>query len=241
MITSFFNLIYPLRCSICGTKLEGRDKRRLCPTCWDKIEWNPPPFCQRCGRSLTKNHTTGICRGCRNVEYYFDRAWSACVYDGTLRECIHLFKYKRKISLLHTLVEVLTSFINRFKIEITKYDLLLPVPLHPAKQREREFNQAQLLTLELAKEFDIIVSSDNLYRKRFTRPMSELTKEEKFKNIEGAFKARFPHQFCQKDILLFDDLFTTGTTASECAKVLKEAGANRVDVLTLARAYKPNL
>lgn len=238
MITSFLNLIYPLRCSICGTKLESRDKRRLCPICWDNIEWNLPPFCQRCGRSLTEIPNQ-ICKGCQDTKYYFDRAWSAGVYDGALRECIHLFKYKRKLSLLHPLVEMLMSFIHRFKIELTKYDLLLPVPLHPAKQREREFNQAQLLALELAKKFNIIISSDNLCRIRFTRPMSELTKEEKFKNLEGAFRTRCPHQFQQKDILLFDDLFTTGTTVSECAKVLREAGANTVDVLTLARAYKP--
>lgn len=139
------------------------------------------------------------------------------------------------------MVEVLTSFINRFKIELAKYDFLLPVPLHPAKYREREFNQAQLLAWELAKEFDIIVSSDNLCRIRFTRPMSELTKEEKFKNLKDAFSSRAPYQFHKKDILLFDDLFTTGATVSECAKVLKEAGANRVDVLTLARAYRPLL
>ncbi len=114
-------------------------------------------------------------------------------------------------------------------------DLIVPVPLHSVKLREREFNQAELLARQIKAGFDISISSNNLKKVKFGPPQTALGRHERLSNPKGTFKARRPSSLRRRSILLVDDVFTTGSTADECSRVLLEAGARKVDVLTLAR------
>jgi ComF family protein len=120
--------------------------------------------------------------------------------------------------------------------QLTELDMVMPVPLHPARLRQRGFNQALLLAHQMCEKNDIPLLCDNLYRVRPTRPQVELTGEERLKNVAGAFALRRPDAVKDRSVMIIDDVFTTGATLNECAAVLKEAGAAQVVALTLARA-----
>jgi ComF family protein len=119
---------------------------------------------------------------------------------------------------------------------ISDIDIVMPVPLHRKRLRQRGFNQALLLSHGVSNAFKIPLSVDNLVRNRFTRPQVELSGEERIKNVEGAFAIRRPGEVEDKSVLLVDDVFTSGATMNECAAALKQSGAARVMALTLARA-----
>ncbi len=119
---------------------------------------------------------------------------------------------------------------------ISEIDVVMPVPLHRKRLRQRGFNQALLLSYGVGSAFEIPLSVDNLIRSRFTRPQVELSGEERIKNVAGAFAIRRPGEVDGKSVLIVDDVFTSGATMNECAAVLKEGGAARVTALTLARA-----
>jgi len=119
---------------------------------------------------------------------------------------------------------------------VSYIDCIIPVPLHVARLRQRGFNQALILAHELSRAFSLPLSFDNLKRVRPTRPQVELTGTERIKNVAGAFALRRPDELKDRGVLLIDDVFTTGATMNECARVLKDAGASRVTALTLARA-----
>jgi ComF family protein len=119
---------------------------------------------------------------------------------------------------------------------ISDIDIVMPVPLHPKRLRQRGFNQALLLSHGVSGAFDIFLCVDNLIRCRFTRPQVELSGVERIKNVAGAFTIRRPGEVADKSVLLVDDVFTSGATMNECAAALKQGGASRVTALTLARA-----
>ena len=129
------------------------------------------------------------------------------------------------------------AFIESYPLDMKQFDLLVPIPLHAARFRERGYNQSQLLCENIGKEFNIRQSYGNLLRKRATRNQALLGKKERWTNIQGAFTINNPSPFCDKSVLIVDDLCTTGTTVSEAARVLKESGAKNVDALTLAIAF----
>jgi ComF family protein len=162
----------------------------------------------------------------------FDQALSPGLFEGPLREAIHQFKYRPCRALGKPLGQWMTEHI-RLCADI---DIVLPVPLHTKRLRQRGFNQALLLAHQACEALQILLSYDNLVRVRPTRPQVELTGAERIKNVEGAFAVRRPSDVLDKRILLIDDVFTSGATMNECAFALKQAGAAQVTALTLARA-----
>lgn len=153
------------------------------------------------------------------------------VYEGNLLKAIHLFKYGGKINIARLLGRMLASYPLDFSI----YDLLIPVPLHIKRLKERGFNQAVLLSKEIKRAHSIPIEMFGLKRIRATRPQVLLKEKERMLNVKGAFAVKNPANIKGRKVLLIDDVFTTGATVNECAKVLKKAGAERIDVLTLAR------
>ena len=127
-------------------------------------------------------------------------------------------------------------FIQTHSLDIAQFDGILAVPLSSTRFRERGYNQAALLAEEIARHFQLPVSRDNLIRVRHTQNQARIAVKNRWTNLQGAFRIQHSFQFLEKSVLLVDDLFTTGTTVSEAARVLKEAGARRVDVLTVALA-----
>ncbi len=236
-ISGLKDIIYPKNCLICG-KNPGKNSadELVCLNCWAAIKKNTPPFCAVCGRSLdNKSLTKNVCRACLKRPMHFDRAFAPCVYEGPIINLIHEFKYNNKDYLASTLSSLILAFIEDYDIPIKSVDLLVPVPLHPARLREREFNQALLLGKKIASAYNIPVSTDNLIRRKFTQNQAELESEARLINVLGSFTVRKPELFENKDILLVDDVLTTGATCSEAAKALKNAGSRKVFVLTLAR------
>jgi len=230
---SLVDLIYPRNCFICHKYLSGNNKNNLiCQACWDKIEYNLPPFCNICGRRTLE--AEGFCKACSKREYGFDRAWSVVNYSGVIRQLIHLFKYQNQPSLARPLAGLMIGFFNTYHLERFKFDCLVAIPLSPARLREREYNQSELLAAELGRLVNLGEPLNILKRIKHTPFQSGLKENQRFANVQGAFEIRKKEKLTHKNILLVDDLLTTGATCSEAAGILKQAGASQIHVLTLA-------
>lgn len=228
----FIDLIYPKTCLACGKKiinvsLDGF----VCIECLAKIKINRPPFCRVCGRNIAGK---SICANCFKKSFNFDRAFSCCLYEGVLRDLIRAFKYKNKDYLGAALSKPMIEFIKKYNLPMNSIDSIIAVPLSKAKGREREYNHAFILGSYLAKEFNKNILANALIRHKNTRSQTEFKDEERFLNVQGAFSIINSAGIKGKNILLVDDVLTTGATCSEASKVLKNAGANKVYVLTLA-------
>ena len=230
------DLIYPNCCLACKNRIDPAEARDLvCLRCWEKIERNLPPFCASCGRRLDKvSRAKNICSSCLKFKFHFDRAFSPCAYTGTMKKLIHEFKYSGRDYLGEPLGGLMNKFIKDYRLPIEYLDFIIPVPLHKIRMREREFNQAQILSEQVAKEFNKKVLPDVLVRSRPTRTQTELTFEERRKNVEKSFTVKDPGLIKDANLLLIDDVLTTGATSSEAAKVLKDSGARIIFVMTLA-------
>jgi ComF family protein len=231
------DIILPTSCSYCNSSVGDSGIPFFCSTCWADFSSLDGSVCPRCGRPFdspeTLTHSPDHhCLACRQTPPTFDQALSVGYFEGPLREAIHQFKYRPCRSLGKPLAGWMAENIR----PVSDIDCIIPVPLHVARLRQRGFNQALILAYELSRTFTIPLSFDNLKRVRPTRPQVELSGEERIKNVAGAFALRRPDELRDRDVLLIDDVFTTGATMNECAMVLKDAGASRVTALTIARA-----
>jgi ComF family protein len=164
--------------------------------------------------------------------------YSVSVYEGTLRTALHRFKFKKRKKLTRPLGILMVKYLSHNPgIEMKKVDVIIPVPLHRKRLRQRGFNQAELLARVISKYFEKPVVSA-LERVKNTRAQFDLPREERFKNIAGAFKVSDPKAVFNRRVLLLDDIYTTGSTIAECARALRIAGARRVEILTLSRAVE---
>jgi len=230
------NIFYPAHCLTCRARLKGKTSSALiCKNCSDKILLNLPGFCSKCGMG-GQIKLSEDCPACKGKNFNFRRAFSSCIYDEPLKELIHLFKYKSKLKLKKLFAAILIRFIKDYSLPIQDYDLFVSIPMHPARLREREFNHSQVLAKELSLEFKIPVNSDNIIRSRHGAPQAALSEEERMKNVKEAFRIKRPQEFANMNILIIDDVFTTGSTVSEIAFLLNENKAAAADVLTLARS-----
>jgi ComF family protein len=156
-------------------------------------------------------------------------------YEGPLREAIHRWKYEGKIYITPLFGEWMARrFVDHWRIDL--FDLVIPVPLHTQRLRERGFNQALLLAQDLGRRLGIPIGKRVLEKRKSTAPQVSLSGAEREKGVRGAFVLRNEGEVEKKGILLVDDVYTTGATVNECAKVLLDGGARRVDVFTLAHA-----
>lgn len=230
------DLAYPKVCLSCGRRLPQDSGREfVCAACWDSIKKNAPPFCRRCGRQLKDNALAkDICPSCIRTPVHFDRAFSPCRYEGVIKELIHKFKYAGKEYLGGPLAGLMADFIQEYRLPLECVDYLVPVPLHKSKKREREFNQASVLAEHLSRKFEKPLLEDALMRRRYTKAQAELEGEARLANVKESFQVRALKALDGKNLLLIDDVLTTGATCSEAAHELKKAGARIVFVLTLA-------
>lgn len=235
-IHSFLDLIYPRKCPGCKLPRSGGFvQETVCADCWQAIEKNTPPFCSSCGRHLSADRITeNTCADCRARRPHFDRAFAPCVYTGVIQELIQEFKYRGKDYLEKPLSALMIGFIEDYGIPVDSFGGIVPIPLHPARLREREFNQAELLSRSISRRFNLSVLGKTLVRTRHTAMQAQLPDSRRRANIAGSFTVTDPAPLSGRNILLIDDVLTTGATASEAASTLKQAGASSVTVMTLA-------
>jgi ComF family protein len=232
------DLVFPAVCPVCQRALgEGR-RDPLCRGCWSRIDRIGPPCCATCGlpfavfeRSLGTSADPGHCRGCIEEPPAFVWARAAAHYAGPLRDALHAFKFGRKRALARPLAELV---LEQYEADVARgFAALVPVPLAAEREHERGFNQAELLADWLARSLGVPVKSRWLSRTRATPPQSELGATARRANVRGAFTAAPAVRGL--DVIVVDDVFTTGATVAECCRALRTAGARRVGVLTVAR------
>jgi competence protein ComFC len=213
-------LIFPDNCLLCREYLNSHHQRQLCVSCHALLVPNPAPF-----RRQSAPHS-----------FAFDQAWSVCLYNETAQQLLHAFKYNSKTCLSKTFVPLMIDFIGRHHLPLEQCDVMAPVPLHPARLRERGYNQSALLSLALSRHYGIPHQEDLLVRQKMTPTQTELGAKQRWTNMEGAFKIKNPTDVKGKRVILIDDLYTTGATLDSAAQALKAAGAAHVGVLTLSLA-----
>ena len=227
--------LYPESCQICGEEHATAREGFVCRRCWTQVRFIRPPFCERCGLPYPGDLTTPFeCANCREMELHFHSARSAVVARGMVREVIHRYKYQRALWFEPFLADLLVREAKP-ALNGQRWDFIVPVPLYPVKQREREFNQAERLAGHLSAATGIPLNPKLLQRVIPTATQTLLTREQRAKNMRGAFATPRDCGLDGERIVLVDDVFTTGATTSACAKALQDAGAGDVCVWTVAR------
>src|SRR5436309_6216815 len=227
------SLLYPPVCTICGANI--RAGAYLCDHCEGKAIRIVAPFCQKCTEPFEGAITGAFtCANCAHRTIHYDAAVAAYRSRGIVREIIHDFKYGRQIYLRHLVARWLYAALDDERLRNLRFDIIIPVPLHPTRQRERSFNQASLLAELLSAEISI-QSKPALERIRYTTTQTALDRAERMENLHNAFRLRKNTTVQGLRVLLIDDVLTTGSTLSECARVLKRAGAISVHAATAAR------
>ncbi len=233
---ALIDFFFPPRCPLCGDTHEEIEPELFCPSCLGGIKRISHPLCPRCGKGfVTEAGEDHLCSDCLLGKGHFRIARSFALYEGLMAEGISRFKYRGTSRLAKPLGSLLANFADP-DFSFHRYDLIIPVPLHSSRLRQRGYNQSLLLAREVGRKFSIPLDFTSLRRIRPTPPQTQLSENERQKNIRGAFAVQDPEILLEKSILLIDDVFTTGATVEECSKVLLGAGAKQVDVLTLARA-----
>ena len=225
-------LVYPRHCAGCGS---GINRGVLCRRCARARSRLTGPRCAVCSQPYGGTVDPGFrCMNCGDLDLSFAFATSAFRSRGVVRDLIHRFKYGRQFHLRHLLARMLCEGFRDPRIARLSVDALVPVPLHPARQREREFNQSEVLA-QLASARLRRPVMDCLVRRRYTVTQTHFHREERLENLRDAFALRSGFDVDGLALALVDDVLTTGSTADACARVLMAAGASVVVVITVAR------
>ena len=230
-------LLLPRDCPVCRGDLPWNAPAGICLSCWSDIRPIPPPFCRRCGLpydSFIPPETAHLCSACHRKPPPFETARSLALYDGTIREVLHLFKYDRRPEIGAILGKLMAIYFETVRGP-ARPDAIVAVPLHRARKRKRGYNQAEILARAVGKSLRIPRIRGCLARSRAVPPQTGLSRFERRKNVRNSFRVRRPGRLQGKSILLVDDILTTGATITECASTLHRAGTSRVLILTAAR------
>ncbi len=223
------DLLFPAACHACQGELRKSAIPFFCEACWSGIRPLEGPFCPQCGKPFSSSWALSFspghrCGDCRSDPPFFDRIMTPYSFDGVLAKAVFLYKYNRKVSLASPLVALILPFLE----SIEKIDLILPVPLHQERLREREFNQSLLLGNVLGKVLKKPVEEHLLIKIKPTDHQMKLNRSDRRKNLKHSFRVSDARRIAGKKVLLVDDVFTTGATMNECAKVLKKEGCQEV-------------
>lgn len=230
MLNTILNILFPQSCPLCCRASTNHRTAPICPQCWEKVSLYNGPLCNRCGKPLTSDKSI-ICGECISDEPSFKYARSYGLYEGGLEKAIKLLKYHGVTRLSVPLSDLL------LQLPLPRVDVIIPVPLHRRRLRERGFNQSALLSRHVAKRLKIPVAITSLIKHRDTHPQVDLDARDRRKNIKGAFTVENREMIYKKDIMLIDDVLTTGATVRECSKVLRKAGAGDIYVIALAHSF----
>ena len=244
LLRNVFSVLFPSDCRLCRTPLDNISRIPVCTECLAAIQPVHAPQCVICGDRLASEQLLvgdGRCHGCRDFEPEFARAVSFGEYEGGLRGLIHMLKYESVLPVASVLGGMICGPIEELLASCgDSTPLVVPVPLHKSKRGDRGFNQAELIARAAVKRLPerLELATDVLVRQRATISQVGLTREQRIENMRNAFRVRDRQRVQSATVILVDDVMTTGTTLSECARVLKKAGAERVFAATVARAFQ---
>lgn len=227
LISRLLDILFPPKCSFCKTIIK-HNKYCLCNECLKDIRFIKNG-CDICGKSKPTGYKE-ICPNCIVTKHFFDKCVSVFEYRSQVKSAIIRYKFFGKREIAKTFAKMLEDKISRFE----DIDYITSVPLHAAKLRIRGFNQCDLIARILSKDLDLKFDNKILIKTKDTKSQSLLNRGNRLKNLKNAFEILDTSKIANKNILLIDDIYTTGATVSECAKCLKQGGANKVFVLTLA-------
>lgn len=234
MLNRLLNLLYPRRCPICDDIVIPKGNL-VCDSCKDILTPLREPLCYKCGRQILSSDRE-YCDTCLNYNFSFDKAFSLWPYNHTVKSSLSNFKYKGRREYANyygsKLCEHYSSLIKSLNI-----DVIIPVPVHRERLKDRGYNQAMLIASDLSKRLSIPLAGDYLIRSKNTVAQKNLDPIERRKNLREAFSINKPSTYYSsyiRSVLLIDDIYTTGSTANACAAVLKESGAKNVYVLCMA-------
>jgi ComF family protein len=234
--------IFPPRCAVCGRFLwngplsRDRGSAFLCLACKADFRCLTSPLCPICGQPFAPEAGDDHpCEDCLRKRPFYETAWAPYRYEGALLKGIHRLKYASKGFVADGLGPLLATFAQE-RFQGSRPDLIMPVPLHPRRLRERGFNQSLLLARHVSRALHLDLDFLSLKRTRYTSPQASLARRERQHNVRGAFQLEKRDAVRGKTVVLVDDVVTTGNTLNECARVLKSCGAPAVFGLSLARA-----
>lgn len=230
LVDGVLDFLYPrIDCVCCGKRLEKRAVHGICKHCYDNMPFIPEPKCTICSRPISPE--TQICMECKYHSHSYDQALAVFEYSIVIRELIHRYKYGGEYSLSRTLGFFLSE---QLKESGWKVDLMIPVPLHKNRQKSRGFNQSALLGDYLSQRNRITCRDDVLIRSMDTLSQTGFDRDKRAENLKDAFMVLAPQAVKDKNILIIDDVHTTGATVDSCSRVLRSAGAKKIYVLTIA-------
>jgi|AntRauTorckE6833_2_1112554.scaffolds.fasta_scaffold25670_2 ComF family protein len=235
ILKSFKNALFVkgIKCINCNSELNTKNKYCICSKCLKQLPYNNGHTCYKCGDKITGSGS--YCLNCKDTQKEYEQARSPFLYSGIIQKLIYKLKYSKG--------KYLANYLSLFLVdEFIKHnwqvDLVVPVPLYKKREKLRGFNQAHLLSSEFEKSLNIKISKNELIRVKNTPTQTKLSKNERKNNLQKAFKVVNKNAFKNKNVLLIDDIFTTGATVDECSTALKKAGAKNIYVLTLAHVNK---
>jgi ComF family protein len=234
---ALLDLVFPPFCAVCRAPLSEARCGPLCLPCWDALERIGPPWCRTCGvpmRAALRSTDTPLCGECRLRPPVFAYARAGARYGDVAREALHALKFKGRRGLAGPLADLIVEG-GTARLPKGRPDLLVPVPLHPRRHRERGFNQAFLLARRLGEAWRVSVRDDVLLRVVATASQTALESNARRSNVRNAFRLRRPETVAGRHVIVVDDILTTGATVSECVLTLQAGGAATVGVLTVAR------
>lgn len=228
LLKKFLNILIPQKCILCNRIVDGS----ICGECWSNINFISKPYCEVCHLPFEYEIGDSLCLDCAKNRPAYTKAYSVFVYDEFSKPIITKFKYGDAIHFMPHLAKILHA-----KTQHIKADFIIPVPLHYKRLVSRRYNQAGLLASGLGKVSKRYAFLDALIRKKNTPPQAGLIRIERNKNIAGAFgvNPKHAHILKGKNVILVDDVMTTGATIEECAKVLKKCGVKNIYTATIAR------
>ena len=229
------DLVYPQHCPLCQKPL-GKEEKDVCADCWRTLAFLPAPFCPYC-KSFLEDEETVFEHRCPYLSKPEDRKILAAKSLGTLddyyKKLIHRFKYDKKIPLGKRLAQSLGQVVAQDR-DFANCDLVIPVPLHRARHRERGFNQSEILAEGVSQATNLPLAKGILKRKKNTKDQTYLNAQQRAENVRDAFVVTQPEKINDKKVVLVDDVITTGATLNECARMLQKAGAKTIFAVTLA-------
>lgn len=231
LIDPVLAVVFPSSCPACGAAVDHPTRGPLCGPCWKGLPRHRHAQC-RCGFALPPGLLA--CGRCRRGLSPIESGASLGPYEGSLRTLVHELKFRGRRRVAARLAEELLAEAATRRL-LEPGAVLVPVPLHPRRRRERGYNQSELLAEQIQRRSGLEVARDVLVRRKDTAPQAGLSAAERRRNVRGAFAVRHRSRVAGRLVVLLDDVWTTGATARSCARILKEAGAAEVRLLSVAR------